>query len=143
MKTVWLQRLLKWYASIQNFMRGRYGRFDQLNKTLLVIALIGILLNPWLPFQLGRILALFLFLLLYGRFFSRKIYPRSNENQTYIRNIEKMKHFFSRKKQTTSNQQTYIFFSCPNCQQKLRAPKGKGTIRVTCSKCHQKFEQKV
>ncbi|MGM0124101.1 hypothetical protein IGI37_001475 [Enterococcus sp. AZ194] len=143
MKTIWLQRLIKWTTSYQKFMRGRYGQFDSLNKTLLVITLLGLLLNPWLPFQLGRILSIIMLVLVYGRFFSKKIYPRSNENQAYLRKVAKIKGFFSKQKQTVSDKRTYTIFSCPNCQQKLRAPKGKGLIRVTCSKCHQSFEKKV
>jgi len=26
-------------------------------------------------------------------------------------------------------------FSCPTCQKKLRVPRGKGKIRVTCPEC--------
>ncbi|KAF1298649.1 hypothetical protein BAU15_11020 [Enterococcus sp. JM4C] len=143
MKTIWLQRLMKWTTAFQKFMRGRYGRFDQLNKTLFVLVLICLVLTPWLPFQLGRILAVIGLILLYGRFFSKKIYPRSNENQAYIRRVAKVKGFFTKRKQTISDKRTYVFFACPHCQQKMRAPRGKGRIRVTCSNCHEHFEQKV
>ena len=37
----------------------------------------------------------------------------------------------------------YKYFKCPTCKQVLRAPKGRGRIRVTCSRCHHIFEKKV
>ena len=37
----------------------------------------------------------------------------------------------------------YAIFKCPNCKQKLRAPRGRGKIQVTCSKCRTQFIKKV
>ncbi len=33
--------------------------------------------------------------------------------------------------------------SCPHCDQRMRAPKNKGTIRITCSSCSEKFDVKT
>lgn len=35
----------------------------------------------------------------------------------------------------------YSVISCPECNSRLRIPKGKGKIKITCSKCKQAFEQ--
>lgn len=32
---------------------------------------------------------------------------------------------------------------CPNCQHKIRIPKGKGKIRITCPHCSQQFIQQT
>ncbi len=37
----------------------------------------------------------------------------------------------------------YIITACPRCSQKLRLPKGKGKIIVTCSKCCSEFRLKT
>lgn len=37
----------------------------------------------------------------------------------------------------------YKIEKCPHCSQMLRLPKNKGTILVTCSKCHEKFKIKT
>ncbi len=37
----------------------------------------------------------------------------------------------------------YKYFNCPNCNQKVRVPKGKGKIEITCPKCHTSFIRKT
>ena len=37
----------------------------------------------------------------------------------------------------------YKTFTCPKCKQKLRVPRGKGKIIITCSKCGEKFKKKT
>ncbi|MCR5726512.1 MAG: hypothetical protein K6G24_03500 [Lachnospiraceae bacterium] len=34
---------------------------------------------------------------------------------------------------------TYRIFDCPMCSQKLRVPKGKGKIEITCRRCGHVF----
>lgn len=36
----------------------------------------------------------------------------------------------------------YKYFICPQCAQRLRVPRGKGKIRVTCTHCGNVFEMK-
>jgi ribosomal protein L37AE/L43A len=50
--------------------------------------------------------------------------------------VSKMRYDMNQRK-------TYAIFKCPSCKQKLRAPKGRGKIQVTCSKCHNQFIKKV
>jgi len=49
-------------------------------------------------------------------------------------------HAFRKRHMT---QKEYRYFKCPKCQQSLRAPKGRGTIKVTCSNCQNQFIKKV
>ncbi|MCC8029243.1 MAG: zinc-ribbon domain-containing protein [Lachnospiraceae bacterium] len=37
----------------------------------------------------------------------------------------------------------YRFFMCPRCSQKVRVPKGKGRIEITCPKCRTSFIRKT
>ena len=48
-------------------------------------------------------------------------------------------HAFRKRHMT---QKEYRYFKCPKCQQSLRAPKGRGTIKVTCSNCQNQFIKK-
>ncbi|OTO76963.1 hypothetical protein A5865_000837 [Enterococcus sp. 12E11_DIV0728] len=132
-----MQRVTKLYQKYAHLMRGRYGRFDQINKALLVLWAIMMILDRWIPYYIGNILAVAAFALVLYRFLSKKIYPRSNENQKFIQWIAQMKDVFKGKKAT------YSYFKCPECKQKMRAPKGRGKIKVTCKNCHTQFTKKV
>lgn len=151
MGQVWLQRLMKFDSWRKQTFKDRYARFDEINKTLAAIAIISWMLNRFLPMSAGNILALLALGGFVWRFLSKRIYPRLNENQKYIRWCQKIQQkvkakdfsFSLKRKKTSKNAIQYVYFACPNCKQNLRVPYGKGNIRVTCSKCRTKFERKV
>lgn len=132
-----MQRMMKYYQKYAELMRGRYGRFDQINKALVIFWVVMLIVDRWIPFYIGNILAIIAFGLILYRFCSKRIYPRSNENQKFIRLIERTKDFLKGKKGP------YRYFKCPECKQKMRAPKGRGKIKVTCKNCQTQFVKKV
>ena len=135
MAQIWFERIIKLRRNYNRLMKGRYGKFDALNRLLLIGALLFSLFRSWLPFFIGYfVFALLIGVILY-RFLSTKIYPRLNENQRFLR--------FSSKQPKKATVSHYTFFACPTCHQNQRAPKGKGRIRVTCKKCGTQFETKV
>ena len=36
MSQIWFERILRWRKKAQRFLQGRYARFDELNRTLLL-----------------------------------------------------------------------------------------------------------
>ena len=128
-----------WQMKLARLMIGRYGRFDALNKTMLVIAIIGLLI----PISWLSLISYLLLILTYYRLFSRKIYVRSAENQKYLAVQKKLFGRFSHQKAAFKDRHTHVYFRCPECKQQLRAPKGRGKIKVTCNKCHHQFIKKV
>lgn len=132
-----------WQTKIIQFMRGRYGVFDPLNKILLILTAALIIFNVFITIPLVNLLPLLLLVIVYYRFFSKRIYVRSNENQRYLRWQNKIKSFFRLRKEAFQNRKTYTYFHCPECKKALRAPKGRGKIKITCSRCHHQFTQKV
>lgn len=143
MGQIWLERLLRWNAKIQKVLVGRYARMDQLNTLLMRTSLILLLLNLFLPTSIALWFAVALLLWLNYRFFSKRIYPRSNENTRYTTMMQQLKKKGNLTKEKINSRKIYTFFKCPNCHQQLRAPKGKGKIKVTCSTCKEQFTKKV
>ena len=69
--------------------------------------------------------------------------------QTFFRNLFKKsgsttvhqkKQRKSRNTPTWAELKQYKYFLCPQCTQRLRVPRGKGRLRVTCTRCGNKFE---
>ena len=128
-----------WRLKYMRLMKGRYGYFDSLNKLLMILAILSLLI----PVSILTWLAYFLIIVAYYRFFSKRIYLRSNENQKYLVYQKKVSRFFKNKKKAFQERKTHVYFRCPKCKQTIRAPRGKGKIKITCSKCKHPFVKKV
>lgn len=131
-------------------MKDSYG-FDNLSRDILVFAvLLGVLGFMLIKTIAGVILCFFATLLtaivLY-RTMSNKIYKRKNELNVYNGLLFKIKNAFRKlgngMRAGASDRRSFRHFRCPNCRQKLRVPRHKGKIRITCSKCGTKFERKT
>lgn len=120
------------------FMQGRYGA-DQLSKFLtgagLVCAVLT-LLTGWRIFY-----GLFWILLIYSyfRMFSKNHMARYQENQKFLGWKNRITYWWSNRKKIREQKKIYHIYSCPFCKQKIRIPKGKGSIIITCPKCKQEF----
>ncbi|MGX7128528.1 hypothetical protein [Enterococcus wangshanyuanii] len=139
MKQLWFERLLHWNGKIQKLLTGRYARIDQLNRTLLTLSLILLVLNLFLPTSFAFYVAFSLWLWSNYRFFSKRIYPRANENTRFVASRQQMITSISMIKTKFIHRKAYRYFKCPACKQQLRAPKKRGKIKVTCSKCQEQF----
>lgn len=126
--------------AIQRFMYGRYGN-DPLNLFLiglyLLIYLVSLFIRLgvlyWASFALMAV-ALF-------RMLSRNIERRQMENAKFMRTagpVLSWLHF----RRAIRRDKEHIYFKCPSCGQRLRVPKGKGKITVTCRSCGASFEEK-
>lgn len=125
----------------RRLMMGRYV-VDQLTWVLLVLALVLSLCGS--IFQIGflRLLCWVVLFFCYFRIFSRNIYARQMENQKLMRLWYRLK---SKKanRPTAQERKNYRVFVCPTCKQKLRVPRGKGKISITCPKCATSFIKKT
>ncbi len=128
-----------WKEKIAKFMYGRYGANDTLNKWLLGAFIILLLLSMLLQSRILNLLALAALIYAYFRMFSRNVNKRIAENRKFIELTEPVRRIFSGKKFGTTQDKTHRLFNCPQCHQKVRVPKGRGKICITCPKCRTEF----
>ena len=125
----------------RRLMMGRYG-VDQLTWVLLVLSLILSLCGGIFRSNVLRILCWAVLIVCYLRIFSRNIYARQQENQKLLQFWWKLKNGKANRP-TREQRKNYKVFSCPTCKQKLRVPRGKGKISISCPKCGTNFIKKT
>jgi hypothetical protein len=119
-------------------MMGRYGN-DQLNQFIYVVAVISIVLELITHLTIFYILSLVLIILGYVRTFSRNINRRYDENMKFLEKKDSILNHFRRQKYYAAQRKDFHIYTCPTCRQKIRIPRGKGKISVTCPKCRSSF----
>ena len=61
------------------------------------------------------------------RCLSRNTYKRYQENRKYLQLLDRVKD------------REHRYFDCPKCHQRVRVPRGKGKISISCPRCKEKF----
>lgn len=123
------------------FMYGRYGA-DQLSKVYLGLAIACLAVNLFT--RLGIFYLAGMLLLFYGmyRSFSKNTAKMSAQNQKYLNWRYKRTVQYSNAKKRWAQRREYRFYQCPGCRQRVRVPRGRGKIAITCPKCHTEFIKK-
>lgn len=127
---------------LRRFMYGRYG-VDELCYALVILGMVftftarvsGII---WfqIPAYLALIWAIF-------RIFSKNQKARSGERAAFLKVWNPVKKWFKLQYNRLRDIKTHRYFTCPNCKNTLRVPKGKGEITITCPVCKAKFDKKT
>jgi hypothetical protein len=147
------------------FQQMRRG-LDELNRAMLiaamVLSIIGLVVSGyvgWLRIVLSLLSGAMLVLIIL-RMFSKNFNTRNQENMKYLTYETAVKNWFRRtfgaksaggsysaprakkagKAPTWSELKQYKYLICPQCAQRLRVPRGKGRIRVTCTNCGNVFQ---
>ena len=126
---------------IQRFMMGRYGN-DQLNQFFFVVAIICMVIELITRWSLFYFFALALLIYAYVRAFSKNINKRYEENMRFLEKKDVIVSRFHKEKYYASQRKEYHIYTCPQCRQKIRIPRGKGKISITCPKCRTSFIKK-
>ena len=135
--------------------RELYG-WDRFSKVILVIGILLLVTRSWI------LAAAFI---IYSIWRSRSTNMRGKSNEKFVfENIERNFHYRIKNlrqscKENIKNlknkikeykpveqfkeKRNYMVTYCPKCSQKLRVPKRKGKIIVTCSKCNSEFRLKT
>ena len=125
----------------QRFMMGRYG-VDDLSRFLLYVLVGLMVLNFIFRNALISLLLIAGLAVIYVRMFSRNHSKRYEENARVLRLKDKVLGRFRQEKNLAAQRKVYHIYTCPGCKQKIRVPRGKGKIEVTCPKCHTSFIKK-
>lgn len=135
------QRLREGFA---RFMYGRYGA-DHFGKFLIYFSLGVMIINLFARSSLLYWLSLIVLGYAYFRMFSKNTNKRYGENIKYLELKNRVVGWVKGKSFSTSRNQdpTKKIFKCPGCRQKVRVPKGKGTILITCPKCKRQFQKRT
>ncbi len=151
----------------RQFMIGRYGT-DSLNQFLMIVSIALFVLYLVTGLAFFDVLFLVVWLYYFFRMMSRNISKRTAENYRFYNTktavCNTLSRTFSRKKgqgsygqhtayQSRANYQqrppqqknnaNYRYYNCPQCKQKLRVPRGRGKIEISCPKCGKQFLKKT
>ena len=143
-----------------SFQRKR--GLDELNRALLIAGIAALLAG--LFFQYGTwpkilltLIAVAALLFAAIRLFSANASRVYQQNMKYLTLVTAVRGFFRgksggqqrphrakkvKKNPTWSEIKHYKYLVCPQCAQRLRVPRGKGKLRVTCTRCGNRFETK-
>ena len=120
------------------FMQGRYGN-DEFSKFLVGAGMVLIILNLVTKSAIFNLLFWVCLIYSYFRMFSKNHSARYAENQKFLALKNKWMYKWENHKRMREQKKNYHIYNCPYCKQKIRIPKGKGSIIITCPKCKKEF----
>lgn len=122
------------------FMYGRYG-VDQFSKFLMGLVMACLVVSIFVRTDANNVLVVLLLVYAYFRIFSKNHSKRQAENQKYLQFTAGVRRKWFATKQEMLQRKTHHIYRCPDCKQKIRIPKGKGKIAITCPKCRASFQK--
>ncbi len=128
------QKLAEW-------MNGRNGP-DELGVSVTMLAVVMLLLNIFVQTFVLSIIALLLIGYSVWRLLSRDVESRETENVVFLDFVSPVMPWFRNPGGAMTELRDYKHLACPECGQRVRVPRKKGKIRITCPKCQAKFEAK-
>ncbi|MDD3165010.1 MAG: hypothetical protein PHS97_04045 [Oscillospiraceae bacterium] len=116
--------------ALQRFMYGRNGA-DTLSWALIILGAVLCLVSSLTSSSLLYVVGYLPLMVALFRMYSRNLEKRHAENAKFC-------GFFTHLKDRQNR-----YFSCPNCAQTVRVPRGKGKINIRCPKCGRQFVKKT
>lgn len=126
---------------LRRFMIGRYGT-DGLNQFLSIASLVLLFIAIVSRISLFTWLSAAPLLFCCYRTFSRNISKRTEENYKFYTLKDRVDNKFRGLKEQWANRKVYHYYRCPQCRQKLRVPRGRGRIQISCPRCGTQFIKK-
>lgn len=123
---------------LYQFLQGRNG-VDEMSIFLIVMSLVLLIISMILDGFLLSLISSGLLIYSYFRVFSKNIGARQAENQRYLAERERLRFKLQSLKVRLGLHKTHKYLKCRSCKKKMRVPRGKGKIEVTCPHCGEKF----
>lgn len=127
---------------LKRFMMGRYGG-DQLSMTLIMLSFLLTLIARLASIPILALISYVPLGLCLYRMLSRDISKRSMENYKFAILMSPIYSKFKKAQYRFMDAKTHRYYKCPDCRTKLRVPKHKGKIIITCPKCKAEFIKKT
>ena len=144
------EKLQKAKRKVDELMSGRYGT-DELERFLLVVWFVLLVAsgcvstfggNSWVLLAL-TVLSLAVAVLVIFRFFSRKIFKRSEANTKYLRIKNGITEFFNLQRLKFKERKTHLYKKCPHCKKVMRLARVNGKHTVRCPMCGETFKVNI
>lgn len=127
---------------LSKLLHGRYG-VDQFSVALMFMSVLFSLLFTFTDWTIFYIISSVILIYAIYRIFSKNFTKRQRENQLWN------KYYFSFRRKTdkcirrAKDFPHYRYYTCLNCKQTIRIPRGKGRIEIRCPKCGYSFRSKT
>jgi len=148
-----MNKILELRQKYMTYMQGRYG-IDELSKSLGAAAIV-LMVIAWIVGTVSAIalspaggivalcidiVVLIIFIFIGRRTISMDVNKEYFRNQKFIYYRDKIAAAI--KDLNDPEAKKHRVFKCPKCKQKIRVPRGKGKIAITCPKCRTEFVKK-
>ena len=128
-----------WQRKMMEWLQGRQGP-DDLAVFSMNLAIVVVVVNlfarvSWLGWVALVLIALWMF-----RIQSKNLGSRARENEAFLKALGPARPWVQNPRAAWAELRAYKHVRCTSCKQRVRVPRGKGKLRVTCPRCKTKFE---
>ena len=126
---------MKFRNRLINFMKGRYGP-DELYNFLFLVFIVLFFINLFVNSNVLGLIEICIIFIMFYRFFSKKIYVRSNENQKFIKFKKALLNPFKNMIRKIKDKD-HVYKRCSKCKTvlKLPLPSKRGINNAKCPHC--------
>lgn len=118
---------------------GRNGA-DEVSSACTNVAVVLVVVNLITRSSAFAIVALALLAYSWFRISSKDVSRRRAEVAEVSRRLGPVLSWLANPMTAAREARGYKHLTCPSCGQRVRIPRGKGKVRVTCPKCHIRFD---
>lgn len=128
-----------WQRKMMEWLQGRQGP-DDLAVFSMNLAIVVVVVNLFARVSWLGWVALVLIVYSMFRIQSKNLGARARENEAFLKALGPARPWVQNPRAAWAELRAYKHVKCASCKQRLRVPRGKGKLRVTCPRCKTKFE---